>query len=119
MMENNFDYRRIAVVGPSGVGKSTMATALAKRLGLPHVELDALHWEPNWTEANPEVLRERVTQALSGPGWIVDGNYSKLRDLIWGQAELVVWLDFTLSVVMRRLFRRTVARAVKRQELWS
>lgn len=118
-MKNSFEYKRIAVVGSSGAGKSTMAVALAKRLNIPHIELDALHWEPNWTEAKPEVLRERVTQALSGPGWVVDGNYGKLRDLVWGQAEVVVWLDFTLPVVMRRLFKRTIARAVKRQELWS
>lgn len=118
-MEGNIEYRRIAIVGSSGSGKSTMAKALAKRLDLPHIELDALHWEPNWTEAKPEVLRERVTQALSASGWVVDGNYSKLRDLIWGQAELVVWLDFSLPVVMGRLLRRTVVRAAKRQELWS
>jgi adenylate kinase family enzyme len=118
-MAEQFWYRRIVVVGTSGSGKSTLAAALAKRLGVPHVELDALHWEPNWTEAKPEILGERVNQALSGLGWVVDGNYKSLRQQIWGQAELIVWLDYSLGVVLGRLVWRTVRRSLLRQELWS
>lgn len=56
--------RRIVVVGTSGSGKTTMARRLAERLGYPHVELDALYWEPHWTPAPVEVFRERVRQAI-------------------------------------------------------
>ncbi len=63
-------------------------------LGVPHVELDSLHWEPGWTEADPEVLRRRVEAALSTDGWVVDVNYSAVRDLIWPRADTLVWLYY-------------------------
>ena len=45
--------QRLVVVGTSGSGKTTVAGQLALILGVPHIELDSLHWEPDWTEADP------------------------------------------------------------------
>jgi adenylate kinase family enzyme len=45
------DHPRILVVGSSCSGKTTFARALAGILGRPHIELDALHWGPNWCYA--------------------------------------------------------------------
>lgn len=111
--------KRIVVVGTSGSGKTTLARQLASILDITAVELDALHWEANWTPASPSVLRERVDAALNGEGWVVDGNYSKLRDLTWGRADTVVWLDYSLWVVMTRVIRRTFIRAFRKVELWN
>src|SRR5438067_1612406 len=67
-------WRKIVVKGASGSGKSTFAAALAERLNLPHIELDALNHGPGWTQATPAELRARLVAALSGlDGWIVDG----------------------------------------------
>ena len=93
--------RRIAVVGTSGSGKTTLAHRLAERLGIPHVELDALHWGPNWTPVAADLFRERVAQALSGEAWVVDGNYSRVRDIIWTRADTLVWLDYSWPVDAR------------------
>lgn len=57
-------FQRIVVVGTSGAGKTTIACQIAARLGLPHVELDELHWDANWNEAPLPVFRTRVAQAL-------------------------------------------------------
>jgi adenylate kinase family enzyme len=111
--------RRVNVVGTSSSGKSTLAIALAERLGTPYVELDALHWEPNWSEAPNAVMRERVRSAISAEAWVVDGNYSAVRDLIWERADTVVWLDLPLPTILARYARRTVRRLRTRQELWS
>lgn len=118
-MPDRFTARRINVVGTSAVGKTSLAAALAKLLDVPHVELDALHWEPNWTEAPDDVLRDRVRAAIAGDGWVVDGNYSKVRDLLWERAEAVVWLDLPLRTVLRRYLIRTIQRLARREELWS
>ncbi|HBY99094.1 MAG: hypothetical protein M5U01_42110 [Ardenticatenaceae bacterium] len=111
--------RRIVVIGTTGSGKTTLARQLARRLGLPHVELDALNWGPNWSAAPVDVLRERTAQALSGDAWVIDGNYSRVRDIVWGRADTVVWLDYPLPVIMARLVRRTLRRITTREELWG
>jgi adenylate kinase family enzyme len=112
--------RRIGIVGISGSGKTTLARALAQRLGVPHVELDALHHGPSWTEASAEELRERALAAMAGGGWVVDGNYErKIGDVVLERADTLVWLDLPLPVALARLWRRTAARIRDDVELWS
>jgi adenylate kinase family enzyme len=111
--------RRVIVIGTSGSGKTWMARALAARLGVPHVELDALYWEPDWAEAPPERLRERVLAATAAEGWVADGNYSKLRDVLWPRADTIVWLDYSLPVVLWRVIARTLRRMLTREVLWN
>lgn len=107
------------MVGTSGSGKTTLAAQIAGRLGVPHVELDALHWGPNWTPAAPEVFQERVAAALAGDAWVVDGNYSRVRNWIWARADTLVWLDYPLWRIMARLLWRTLRRAFSRVDLWG
>lgn len=110
--------RRIAVVGTTGSGKTVLARSISLRLAIPHVELDALFWEDNWTPAPVEVFRERTARALSGDAWVADGNYGKVRDIVWGQAETIVWLDYALPVILGRLTWRTLRRIIAQEELW-
>jgi adenylate kinase family enzyme len=92
---------------------------LARTHGLKDIELDALHWEAGWQGADPEVFRQRLIRALSGDGgFVVHGNYGKVRDLTWGSCDVVVWLDYPRWIVMARVFRRTVLRLVRREVLW-
>jgi adenylate kinase family enzyme len=111
--------QRYVVVGTSGSGKTTLARRLAQRLEIPHVELDALHWDPNWTPVPREVFCERVTRALGGETWTTDGNYSAVRETIWRRADTVVWLDYSLPVILWRITSRTIRRVVTREELWN
>ncbi len=111
--------QRIAIVGSTGSGKTTLAEAIAQRLGLPHVEIDALHWDSGWHEADIVIFRERLSEALAGPAWVVDGNYAKVRDIIWPRADTLIWLELPLAVVLWRLFWRTLRRVVTREELWN
>jgi adenylate kinase family enzyme len=119
----SFSPRRVVVVGPTGSGKTTLAADMAHILGVPHVEQDALFWEPGWKEAPLEVFRQRLAQALSRSataGWVVDGNYSRQsRDLTWGQAEALVWLDYGLVTTWWRLLRRTLSRTASGEVLWG
>ena len=87
--------------------------------GLRVVELDALFWGRDWQPAPVDLFRHRVERETSDDGWIVVGNYGQVRDLVWRPADTLVWLDLPLPVVMSRLLRRTVKRAVTREELWG
>jgi adenylate kinase family enzyme len=111
--------RRFVVVGPSGSGKTTLGRRIAARLDLPFVELDAIHWGANWTEPIREDFRRQVAQALESEAWVADGNYSKARDITWGRAQALVWLDYSLAVCLARLFVRTVRRVATRERLWN
>jgi adenylate kinase family enzyme len=114
--------RRVNVKGISGSGKSTFALELARRLGLPYVELDALHHGPNWSEPTDEVFRARVQAAMDAApeGWVIDGNYEgKLAELVLAEADTIVWLDLPFRVKARRLWRRTATRIRDDVELWS
>ena len=87
---------RIAVVGSSGSGKSTLAKRLAGDLGLPHIELDAINWQAGWKDLNshdPDEFVRRVAAAVGQDAWVSDGNYGKVRDLVWNRATHLVWLD--------------------------
>lgn len=111
--------KRIVVVGTTGSGKTTMASRLSDKLGIPHTELDALNWGPNWTIRPEEEFREAVEQATLGEAWVLDGNYSRAREIVWPKADTIVWLDYSLPVVLWRLWWRTLRRGLQQQELWS
>jgi adenylate kinase family enzyme len=114
-----FPYRRVVVIGPTGSGKSTLAERIAQKLGCAFIELDALHWEPNWVEVPDEVFRERVKVATSSPSWTVAGNYDVVRDIVWPHADAVIWLDYSFPIVFTRLFRRTIRRSVMQEKIFS
>ena len=114
-----FHYKRVVVVGVTGSGKSTLAETLARRFDLNYVELDALHWEPGWQSAPLEVFRDRVQKATQAEKWIVAGNYHVVRDIVWPQAQAVIWLDYPFPVVLWQLIRRTFKRWWTRELLWG
>jgi adenylate kinase family enzyme len=112
-------YKRLVVIGTTSSGKSTLAQCLATRLGLDFIELDALHWEPDWLGAPLEVFRERVSSAMRAPGWVVAGNYHVVRDMVWPKAEAIIWLDYSLHRIFWQLTRRTFKRWWTQELLWG
>ena len=90
---NHQGVQRVSVVGNSGSGKSTLGAALAARLGVPYVELDSIFHQPGWAELPRDEFRERVGALADGDAWVIDGNYTAVRDLVWARADTVVWID--------------------------
>ena len=113
------DSPRINVVGATGSGKTTLAGNLAGALAIPHIEIDALFWGPDWTYGPEELFRQRVSDAVSDQAWVIDGNYSRLGSIIWSRANMVVWLDYPFHTVFWQLWRRSLGRLVTGEELWQ
>ncbi len=117
--EDGTPHDRYVVIGTSGSGKSTLADKLAWRTGSRHVELDALFWLPGWTMRPTDDFRRLVDQATRGERWVVDGNYSKARDIAWSRTDAIVWLDLPFHVVMAQVIKRTLGRCITGRPLWN
>ena len=68
--------RRIAIFG--GGGKTSLADAIARKLGIRNIELDAIQHGPDWLQTPEDefsrILEQRINE--SPDGWVTDGNYS-------------------------------------------
>jgi adenylate kinase family enzyme len=110
---------RVAVVGTSCSGKTTLARKIAEAVDIRHIELDVIFWQPNWTHMPIEAFRKAVEAEVVRDEWVIDGNYSKVRDIIWLRATHLVWLNLPFPTVLWRAISRTFRRVVTQEELFS
>ena len=100
--------QRVLVIGSPGSGKSTFATELAKRTGLPLIHLDQQYWNPGWVETPKDQWRARVAEMIAGDEWIIDGNYSGSLELRLTRADTVIELNVPAAVCVARVLRRLI-----------
>ena len=107
---------RVAIAGVSGSGKTTLATRLSSMAGIPHTELDALHWGPDWTPRREFV--DDVRELVARERWVTEWQYRAARATVVDRATLLIWLDLPFSTTLSRVVRRTVLRRIRDEELW-
>jgi adenylate kinase family enzyme len=104
--------RRIAVIGRSGAGKTTVALRIAKTVGLPVVHLDREFWGPDWVPVSTDVYAARQSAAIAADAWVIDGSY--LASPGWEdrlqRADVVVLVEAPLAVCLWRIIRRALQR---------
>ncbi|OFZ45955.1 MAG: hypothetical protein A2577_02800 [Bdellovibrionales bacterium RIFOXYD1_FULL_36_51] len=111
--------QRIVIIGSSSSGKTTLGALLSKKLLIEHKELDFFFWKSNWQESDFEEFRQKVDAFTRNDKWIVDGNYLKVKDLTWKRATDIIWLDYSLPIILKRFFIRSLTRSLKREVLWN
>lgn len=87
---------RLVIFGNSGSGKSSLAQALSARLGVAHLDLDVIAWEPE--RPGVRAAFEKSARALldfveSSDGWVVEGCYSGLLKLAAARCTELVFLN--------------------------
>jgi adenylate kinase family enzyme len=101
--------RRVLGMGCSGSGKTTFATALAARLGVPYVSLDALFWQPGWIESDKAQFAAKVVAAAEGEAWVIDGNYtSHGGDIRHSRADTLFWFDLPMPTCLAGALSRSI-----------
>ena len=110
---------RIWITGNAGAGKTTVAARIAAHLEYPHHELDAVHWLPDWGIPQRDEFRAEVQSLAETEHWVIDGNYSKARDLLLARADTVIYLNPPRLVALWRVLKRSLSRALKQEELWA
>ena len=111
--------KRVAVIGTSCSGKTTFARSLAQMMQVKHIELDAIYWLSNWTPRSEDEFRTLTQAAIAEEKWLLDGNYSRVRDIVWSQATALIWLNYSFPVVARRALGRTIRRVFDGEVLYS
>jgi adenylate kinase family enzyme len=101
---------RVVVLGPGGAGKSELARLLGERTGLPVVHFDRLFWGPGWEPVPRAEAQRRLTEAVAGDRWILDGNFLDLGvdDPRFARADTVFFLDLPRRTCLRRALWRLV-----------
>lgn len=96
-----------------------MARALGDHLAVPYHEMDALHYVgPGW--AVDGEFAAKVAAIVSSPAWVFDSfGYPEVRELLWERADTVVWLDYSRSVIMPRVLRRSLRRTLLRERVFG
>ena len=118
--QHNQQFQRINVVGASGSGKSTFSRKLSAILSVPHVEMDAIFWQPNWQESDDDTFFSKLSAEISPlSSWVLDGNYTRSIPIKWDKVGLVIWLDYSFTRTVFQAIRRAISRAWSQKELWA
>ena len=110
--------RKIIITGTSCTGKTTLGRELSQKLGIPQIDLDDLHFLPNWeVKESDDFIRDVNSTIDQHDEWIVSGSYqTKMKDTVWHKADVIIWLDLPLRTILSRYFKRTFRRIVFKEK---
>jgi len=106
--------RRIAVIGNGGGGKSTLARALGKHLGIPVHEVDEVQWLPGWRRAPLDEVALILEGWTADDAWIIDGfGPWPVIDRRMARADTIIYVDFPFRTHLWWAAKRQVASFVQ------
>ena len=97
---------RVAVVGPTGAGKSTFSRHLHELTGLPLYHLDLIWWKPDKTHVSREEFDRQLAAMTQEEKWIIEGDYSRTYEPRVGACDTVIFLDYDEQTCVQGLMQR-------------
>ncbi|MCC7466704.1 MAG: AAA family ATPase [Saprospiraceae bacterium] len=104
------------ILGAPGAGVSTLARALAQRLGYRHLDTDDFHWFtedelPYRRRRNPDHRRQLLQAALAqDPNWILSGALCGWGEVFIPQFDAVIYLWLPAETRLERIRHREMHR---------
>jgi len=105
---------KITIIGASGTGKSTLARALAKQMGLPHFDSDDyFHWPtdpPFQKQRTPEERMSAIMKDLNQhKSWILSGGAAVWEPVLPVEFSHIVFMYLPKALRIQRLKDREAA----------
>lgn len=100
---------RILILGPSGMGKTTLSRRLGERLRLPTLHLDTVYWIRDWQHLSKEDFHQWMAKYLANHRqWVIDGNYTNNRhfELRLKMADTIILLDYGSQAALKGIHER-------------
>lgn len=100
------DCNKIVIIGGPGTGKTTLAKDLSSILNINFYSLDDIRFKKDWQPRKKSDINKKISYIFSQEKWIIEGNHFQNLELILEQCELVVFLDFRLSLQLFGILKR-------------
>lgn len=97
---------KIAVIGGSGTGKSTLAKNLGKILNLPVYHIDAMHHLENWVSRDKDERDRMILEKANKPKWVIDGTYKATLEERVKKADMIIFLDYSTIARLKGILGR-------------
>lgn len=92
-----FPYKKIAVIGCPGSGKTTFSKKLAAITALPLYDLDLIYWKSDATHLQRPEFKQKQKEIVSNDEWIINGNFKRTLEIRIKNAELIYFLDLPVD----------------------
>lgn len=99
-------YKRIAIIGAPGTGKTTLANKLSEIFNIEVTHIDGLHHLENWQIRDKTERDKMILDVVAKDEWIIDGTYKSTLKQRLEKADLIIWLDFSTFNQLKGIITR-------------
>ncbi|MFA5791444.1 MAG: hypothetical protein WC884_00180 [Candidatus Paceibacterota bacterium] len=103
-------YNKILIVGDACRGKSTLASKISEKLGIPHHSTDDFYYEIKFTKVRDRKESvENIKKVFQNEKWIIEGTTKHLIEPGLHSADIIIHLRYKnipiqWAVLLRRYF---------------
>lgn len=98
--------KRIAILGPPGCGKSTLASKLGKQLKAPVHHLDKHMFEAGGKKRDKQQFIEIQKAMLDEEAWIIEGCSFSTFEMRFARADTLLYFQVSRLLCYWRIFKR-------------